>query len=78
MEAIDEDEYPGLCIRCGAATGGVEPDAERYPCDECGAKAVYGVEQLILCGLYHNASPPDGAEPRIDTDNVAQQDPVRI
>ena len=61
MEAINEDEYPGLCIRCGADTSGVEPDAERYPCDECGAEAVYGAEQLILCGLYHSQTPPDDA-----------------
>ena len=38
----------GFCIRCGSETDGVEPDAEKYECDNCGAMQVYGAEQLLL------------------------------
>ena len=38
----------GFCAKCGAEAYGVEPDAERYPCESCGARAVYGAEQLLL------------------------------
>ena len=51
QDAIDSDEYTGFCIGCGAETNGVEPDAERYACDECGSNLVYGAEKLILLEL---------------------------
>ena len=54
IEAADEDDQNGLCIGCGAGTSGIEPDAERYRCDECGREAVYGAAQLIICGLYRD------------------------
>ena len=41
-------ESPGFCVKCGADADGCEPDAERYRCEECGARAVYGAEQLML------------------------------
>lgn len=41
-------ENPGICVACGADAEGCEPDAEGYPCDECGEDAVYGAEQLLL------------------------------
>ena len=41
-------EDPGICIACGADTYGVEPDARRYECEACGARAVYGVEELLI------------------------------
>ena len=46
--AVDDDSYPGFCTECGAERTGVEPDAEEYPCDECGAYAVAGAEQLLI------------------------------
>ena len=52
-EAILAGENTGYCIDCGAETDGVEPDAERYPCHECGATTVYGADQLILLELFH-------------------------
>ncbi len=41
-------DNPGFCVACGAAVEGVEPDAEEYECDECGAHQVYGAEQLVI------------------------------
>lgn len=45
----DRGESDGVCTACGAdACAYVEPDAESYPCEECGARAVYGWEALLL------------------------------
>ena len=41
-------DNPGFCIKCGADAEGVEPDAEKYTCESCGAAAVYGAEQLLI------------------------------
>jgi hypothetical protein len=41
-------DNPGFCIRCGAEHDGCEPDARKYPCEDCGANAVYGAEELLL------------------------------
>lgn len=30
------------------ADPGVKPDARRYPCEACGAKQVYGAEELLI------------------------------
>ena len=52
LEAAEGRMYgldnPGFCIACGADAEGVEPDAERYECGVCGARAVYGAEELLL------------------------------
>jgi hypothetical protein len=41
-------EDPGFCISCGHQQGGVEPDARRHICESCGARQVYGAEELVL------------------------------
>ena len=41
-------ENPGLCVYCGAEAYGIEPDAEKYRCDECGKRGVYGAQELLL------------------------------
>lgn len=41
-------ENPGFCVVCGADADGVEPDARAYTCDECGARGVYGAEELLM------------------------------
>jgi hypothetical protein len=41
-------DNPGFCIRCGAETDGVEPDARDYPCESCGENGVYGAEELLM------------------------------
>ena len=38
----------GFCIACGEDAYGVEPDARRYVCESCDAKAVYGAEELLM------------------------------
>lgn len=40
----------GACIECGAFADGVEPDARYLECEECGAKQVYGLEELLMMG----------------------------
>ena len=41
-------DNPGFCIDCGQDAEGVEPDAEDYDCGCCGAKGVWGAEELLL------------------------------
>lgn len=48
LEAAQYDENIGFCLKCGAEQEGVEPDARRYQCDECGALKVYGAEEILL------------------------------
>jgi hypothetical protein len=46
---FDRGDSYGACVECGAdAYAFVEPDAERYPCEECGARGVYGWEALLF------------------------------
>ena len=58
--SMTEDEYvddlmgigsPGRCIECKAAIDGIEPDARRYRCEECGETGVYGLEELLMMGM---------------------------
>lgn len=46
------EEYVGFCLACGETQSGVEPDARQYRCESCGARKVYGAEELGLMGLY--------------------------
>jgi hypothetical protein len=46
--AISSLDNPGFCIACGEDADGCEPDARRYECECCGAKTVYGAEELLL------------------------------
>jgi len=39
---------PGFCIACGEDQEGCEPDAERYECESCGKRTVFGAEQLLF------------------------------
>jgi predicted RNA-binding Zn-ribbon protein involved in translation (DUF1610 family) len=45
MTSLDS---PGFCTSCGAEAEGVEPDARRYSCEECGQCSVYGAEELLI------------------------------
>ena len=51
MDLIIEDNDGGICTVCHEIVYGVEPDAERYECDACGAMAVYGAEQWLLSNV---------------------------
>lgn len=42
---------PGFCVACGNEAYGVEPDARKYVCEACGARAVYGAEELVIMGV---------------------------
>jgi hypothetical protein len=53
VNAAGSDRNIGYCIRCGIECDGIEPDASGYACKECKANGVYGAEQLLLMGLYH-------------------------
>jgi len=48
MEAVEADDNLGFCLACGAEAYGVEPDARKYECEECGERRVYGAEELLL------------------------------
>lgn len=45
------ENYGGFCVECGDQVYGVEPDARRYRCESCGARAVFGIEELLLQGI---------------------------
>ena len=47
IAAIEADDCIGFCLACGAENYGVEPDARRYLCEECGKPKVYGAEDLL-------------------------------
>jgi hypothetical protein len=48
IDAAQQGDGSGFCLDCGAENGGVEPDAEGYPCEICGAHRVAGAEQILL------------------------------
>jgi DNA-directed RNA polymerase subunit RPC12/RpoP len=48
IAALESDDYLGFCVRCGADAYGVEPDARKYTCEDCGARGVYGAEELLF------------------------------
>ena len=52
IEQADAD-MSGFCLACGAERYGTEPDARRYPCEECGKKLVFGAQEIALMGLVH-------------------------
>ena len=58
LSAATEHEFAGFCTACGAETGGIEPDARQYRCDECGAERVYGAEQMVIENLFHRGAGP--------------------
>lgn len=44
-------DNPGFCIVCGEEADNCEPDARRYKCECCGARAVYGAEEILITFL---------------------------
>lgn len=52
LDAAEGDA--GFCLACGEEQHGIEPDARRAHCEACGANKVYGAEELMLMGLYHD------------------------
>ena len=41
----------GAAVRESVLAPGVEPDARRYECETCGAREVYGAEELLMMGV---------------------------
>lgn len=50
IAAVESDEGIGFCLECGNEQGGCEPDARNYVCKSCGARKVFGAEEIILMG----------------------------
>jgi hypothetical protein len=48
IDALEDEEYHGFCIACGADAEMCEPDARNYECQVCGKHEVYGAEELML------------------------------
>jgi len=46
-----QEEEGGWCLACGEEAYGIEPDARKYKCEACGARAVYGAEEMVVMGL---------------------------
>lgn len=47
-----EDNMEGVCLSCGAFRECCEPDAENYPCDECGENKVAGAMTALFEGVF--------------------------
>lgn len=45
MRTLDD---PGFCLICGNEASGVEPDAQNYTCEACGAEQVFGAQELLF------------------------------
>ena len=45
-----EQGVTGRCRACGAESSCTEPDARNYTCESCGAKEVFGLEELLIMG----------------------------
>jgi hypothetical protein len=52
QEAVERQMFgldnPGFCLSCGEEQDGCEPDAQRYECESCGERKVFGAEFLML------------------------------
>ena len=54
VKAAEEEMFgpaitnPGFCLTCGEEQEGCEPDAEKYECESCGARKVYGAATLAM------------------------------
>lgn len=51
---VEGDNDEGFCLACGEHQYGIEPDTRKGKCDACGAMKVYGAEELLLMGLFHD------------------------
>lgn len=49
--AMAVDRMVGICLECEDEAYGVEPDARCYTCESCGAKAVFGAEEIVMMGV---------------------------
>lgn len=59
-EVLESDVSTGFCLACGADQEGCEPDAREYRCESCGAREVYGAEELLVMGEVFEDDESDG------------------
>ena len=53
-------DITGFCLGCGNDCLGIEPDATKRRCDNCGEFLVYGIEQLVMLDIVrYEGSAPD-------------------
>ena len=48
LQAVERDDYTGICVLCGHEQGNCEPDARKYACENCERKSVFGAEELLF------------------------------
>lgn len=48
-------DLQGFCLACGSIEDGVDPDAAKEACPNCGEDKLYGASELILMGLIFHA-----------------------
>lgn len=54
VEAAEEEMFgpaitnPGFCLACGEEQEGCEPDAEKYECENCEKREVYGAATVAM------------------------------
>jgi len=44
------NDFCGICLACQEVMYTIDPDGRKCKCDNCGEKAVYGIEELLLMG----------------------------
>jgi hypothetical protein len=59
-EVLASDESTGFCLACGADQEGCEPDAREYRCESCGARQVYGAEEVLVMGAVFDDEGEEG------------------
>jgi hypothetical protein len=51
-DAVEREMFtldnPGFCLICGEEADSCEPDARNYTCENCGAKQVFGAQEILL------------------------------
>lgn len=48
MELLGQGDSTGLCLECSEPHYNIEPDAEGYQCEKCGALEVMGCEEIMI------------------------------
>jgi hypothetical protein len=49
---LQNDDCENFCLACGEEAYGVEPDAEKYECECCGEREVYGSHNVLIMGAF--------------------------
>ncbi len=52
LEAVSRDDYTGLCTACGDESTGIEPDARKRKCGNCGEYSVFGADQFSHFAIF--------------------------